>query len=169
LPQDFSDEEMARAWTLSESDKQEIGKYRKNFRLFIAVQLCAIRLYGRFLSEVNDLSPHIVNYLNSQLSLPPSLAIHVPDREATYVEHRKNILDYLGFRKFDEETHARLELWLKEKADQGVLPEDLFHQAEKYLLADHVILPGVCSGKIDWYCLRNRLMKEFCLVKKICG
>ena len=36
LPQDFSDEEMARDWTLSESDRQEIGKYRKRFRLFIA-------------------------------------------------------------------------------------------------------------------------------------
>ena len=56
LPQDFSDEEMARDWTLSEMDKQEVGKYRKNPRLFIAMQLCAVRLYGRFLGEVNDLT-----------------------------------------------------------------------------------------------------------------
>ena len=39
LPQNFSDEEMARDWTLSASDKEEIGKYRKNSRLFVAVQL----------------------------------------------------------------------------------------------------------------------------------
>ena len=72
LPQDFSDEEMARDWTLSEADKREINRYRTNSRLFIAIQLCAVRLYGRFLVEVNDLSPRIVSYLNSQLKLPPS-------------------------------------------------------------------------------------------------
>ena len=68
LPQDFSDEEMARDWTLSEADQQEIGKYRKNSRLFIATQLCAVRLYGRFVMDVNDLSPRIINYLNGQLA-----------------------------------------------------------------------------------------------------
>ena len=59
LPQEFSTEEMARDWTLSPEDKQEIGKYRKNSRLFIAIQLCAVRLYGRFLGDVHDLSPQI--------------------------------------------------------------------------------------------------------------
>ena len=62
LPRLFSDEEMTRDWTLSEDDKHEVGKYRKDYRLFIAVQLCALRLYGRFLGEVNDVSPRIVNY-----------------------------------------------------------------------------------------------------------
>lgn len=71
LPQDFSDEEMARDWTLSYADKKEIGKYRKSSRLFIAIQLSSVRLYGRFLAEVNGLSPRIVSYLNNQLGLPP--------------------------------------------------------------------------------------------------
>lgn len=96
MPQDFSDEEMARDWTLSEADKKEVNRYRTNSRLFIAIQLCAVRLYGRFLLEVNDLSPRIVSYLNSQLELPPSLTINTPDRDATFSEQRKNILTYLG-------------------------------------------------------------------------
>jgi len=83
LPQHFSDEEMARDWTLSESDRQEIERYRKNSRLYIAIQICAVRLYGRFLNPVHDLSPHIVDYLGQQLDLPPSLAVEVPEREAT--------------------------------------------------------------------------------------
>jgi hypothetical protein len=86
MSNDFSDEEMARDWTLSESDKQEISKYRKDSRTFVAAQICAIRLYGRFISEVNDLSPRIANYLNLQLRLPPSLTIMAPDRKATYIE-----------------------------------------------------------------------------------
>ncbi len=64
LPQDFSDEEMDRDWTFSEADKKEINRYRTNSRLFISIQLCGVRLYGRFLVEVNDLSPRIVSYLN---------------------------------------------------------------------------------------------------------
>lgn len=89
LPHDFSDEEMVRDWTLSEADKKEVNRYRTNSRLFIAIQLCAVRLYGRFLVEVNDLSRRIVSYLNSQLELPPSLTINTPDRDATFSEQRK--------------------------------------------------------------------------------
>jgi hypothetical protein len=53
LPQDFSGEKIARDWTLSESDKKEVNRYRTNSHLFIAIQLCAVRLYGPFLVEVN--------------------------------------------------------------------------------------------------------------------
>ena len=142
LPQDFSDEEMVRDWTLSDNDKQEISKYRKNFRLYIVVQLCAIRLYGRFLSEVYELSPRIVNYLGHQLDLPPTLAIQIPKREATYLAHRKNILNYLGFRKFDESVQAQLQTSLEQQAAQGTLPNELFQMAENYLLSIRVVLPG---------------------------
>jgi len=39
LAQDFSDEEMSRDWTLMELDKQEVGRYRTNSRLFVSVNL----------------------------------------------------------------------------------------------------------------------------------
>lgn len=142
LPQDFSDEEMARDWTLSEADKKEIGRYRTNSRLFVAIQLCAIRLYGRFLVEVNDLSPRIVSYLNNQLELPPSLTITAPDRDATYSEQRKNILTYLGFSKYDDQAEAGLQSWLEKQVAQGLLPDELFLRAERYLLSVKVVLPG---------------------------
>ncbi|MDZ4152864.1 DUF4158 domain-containing protein, partial [Methylicorpusculum sp.] len=142
LSQDFSDEEMARDWTLSDADKKEISKYRKNSRIFIAIQLSALRLYGRFLAEVNSLSPRIVNYLNNQLGLPPSLTVATPDREATFSEYRKNILNYLGFSKYDDEAQARLQKWLERQALQAHLPDELFLRAERYLLAERVVLPG---------------------------
>ena len=100
-PHDFSDEELARDWTLSAADIQEIGTYRRTSRLFIAVQMCAVRLYSRFLVDVHDLSPRIVSYLIRQLDLPPSLTIRVPDREATLIEQRKQILAYLEFSRYD--------------------------------------------------------------------
>ena len=87
---------MARDWTLSADDKAEINKYRRSSRLVVAVQLCAVRLYGRFLTRLQDLSPRILNYLTSQLALPPILTIAEPEREATMLEHHQNILRYLG-------------------------------------------------------------------------
>ena len=41
LPQHFSDEEMARDWTLLEGDRQEIERYRRDSRLYIAIQIRA--------------------------------------------------------------------------------------------------------------------------------
>ncbi len=142
LAQEFSDEEMARDWTLSEEDREELGKYRRSSRLFIAIQLCAVRLYGRFLNSVHDLSPRIVSYLNGQLDLPPSIAVKAPKREATYLEQRKNILGYLEFQRFDESVQEQLQVWLEERAKQGVLPDELFQQAEQHLLANRMLLPG---------------------------
>ncbi|MEM9400623.1 MAG: Tn3 family transposase [Verrucomicrobiota bacterium] len=142
LPQEFSDEEMARDWTLSEKDREEIGKYRKNSRLYISIQLCAVRLYGRFLAQIDSVSPRIIAYLGSQLELPPSLTVEMPEREATYLKHRKNILNYLGFHRFDDDTRVRLQNWLGEWARKGLLPGTLFPQAENYLLNNQILLPG---------------------------
>lgn len=142
LPQQFSDEEMVRDWTLSKRDHLEVNKYRKQFRLGIAIQLCAMRLYGRFLNQIQDLSPRVVNYLNSQLKLNPTLAISVPDREATVLKHRKIILTYLGFRKFDTKAEADLDRWIEEQANLGMLPGELFQRAERYLLLQRIVLPG---------------------------
>jgi Domain of unknown function (DUF4158) len=133
---------MARDWTLSESDRGEIRKYRKSSRLFVAIQLCAVRRYGRFFPQVHELSPSIVHYLGPQLDLPPSLALEVPDRKATYTEYRQHILTYLGFQKFDDAAHAQLATWLQQHARQGLLPEALFQQAEHYLLDHRILLPG---------------------------
>ena len=52
VPQHVSEEDMARDWTLSDSDRAEIRKHRTSFRLFVAIQLCAVRLYGRFFTLV---------------------------------------------------------------------------------------------------------------------
>ncbi len=55
-PQVFSDEELARDWTLTVHDLREIGKYRKSSCLFISVQICSVRLYGCFINEVDIIS-----------------------------------------------------------------------------------------------------------------
>jgi len=142
LPQQFSDEEMVCDWTLSKHDNHEINRYRKQYRLSIAIQLCAMRLYGRFLSQIQDLSPRIINYLSNQLKLQPTLTISLPDREATVLEHRKKILTYLGFHKFDSKVESDLDHWIEEQVNQGMLPSELFKRAEHYLLLQRIVLPS---------------------------
>ncbi|MEM9103759.1 MAG: DUF4158 domain-containing protein [Pseudomonadota bacterium] len=108
LLQNFSDEEMIRDCALSEADKKEFVRYRTQSSLFITIQFCAVRLYSRFLAEVNDLSPRIVSYLNNQLELPPSLTVNTPDRDATFLKQRKKIPLYLGSSKYDDTAQANL-------------------------------------------------------------
>lgn len=142
LPQSFSDEQMVRDWTLSQLDREEISKYRKNSRLFIAAQICTVRLYGRFLNQVSDLCTPILHYLAQQLDLPPSINIEAPERKATYTEYRHNILQHLGFQKFDESAQTKLANWLEQQAYFGLLPTELFPKAEQYLLEQHILVPG---------------------------
>jgi TnpA family transposase len=142
LPQQVSDEALVRDWTLLDSDHHEIARYRKGFRVYIAIQICAVRLYGRFVPHVREVSPHMVNYLGQQLDLPPSLAVEVPEREATALEHRQNVLKHLGFQRFDPSAHAHLTTWIEQQARRGTLPDTLFQQAENYLLDQRVLLPG---------------------------
>jgi hypothetical protein len=142
LPQHVSDEELVRDWTLLASDHHEIARYRKGFRVSIAIQICAVRLHGRFVNHVHEVSPHIVNYLGQQLDLPPSLTVEVPAREATALAHRQNVLKHLGFQRFDPSAHAHLTTWLDQQARRGTLPDALFQQAENYLLDKRVLLPG---------------------------
>ena len=66
----------------------------------------------------------------------------VPEREATLLEHRNNILKYLGFQRFDDKAEADLDRWIEEYARQGLLPDELFHRAERYLLLNRIVLPG---------------------------
>ena len=138
----FSDEEMARDWTLSESDLKEITRYRKNARLYIAIQICCVRLYGRFFQRINDLSVRVINYLNAQLGLPANLSVDISSRKATLSIYRNNVLTYLGFNKFDESSEKRLGDWLTEKARLGILPDQLFLQSQAYLLDHQILLPG---------------------------
>jgi hypothetical protein len=68
--------------------------------------------------------------------------VEVPERQATLLEHRNNILKYLGFRRFDDKVEADLDRWVETQARQGLLPDELFHRAERYLLLNRIVLPG---------------------------
>jgi Domain of unknown function (DUF4158) len=84
LPEDPSDDELLRHWTLSEADTREILRCRgDDNRQRFALQLCALRLFGRFVPNHTAVPVRILNSLGRQLDLPPTLFLPPPHREAT--------------------------------------------------------------------------------------
>jgi Domain of unknown function (DUF4158) len=96
LPEDPTDEELVRHWTLSEADKHEVLQCRgEDNRRCFALQLCALRTYGRFVPNQAAVPVRILNYLGRQLDLPPTLFLLPPHREATDLEQEQRIRAYL--------------------------------------------------------------------------
>jgi hypothetical protein len=139
---DFSAEEIARDWTLSDFDLEHISAFRKSYQLYAAVQICSIRLQGCFLASVQELSPHIINYLNSQIGLPVTMYVNEPTRRATRSQYHRQILTHLSFKKYDEKIHLELEDWARNKAEQGLFPHDILLLAEGFLLKKKIVLPS---------------------------
>jgi hypothetical protein len=98
LPEDPSEEELARNWSLSQADNAQVVRCRgdDNCRRF-ALQICALRQYGRFLEDYSYVPVRILNHINRQLQLPPALSLQAPERNATETEHRERIREHLGY------------------------------------------------------------------------
>ena len=98
LPEDPSEEELARHWTLSEADKRETMQSRgdENRRHF-ALQLCVLRRYGRLLEGGETAPVRILNHLGAQLELPPVLFVTGALRPVTEMQYADRVRRYLGF------------------------------------------------------------------------
>ncbi len=143
LPSEPSDEELARDWTLTETDHEQVRRCRGDGnRLRFAIQLCALRTYGRFVSNFVTIPVRIANYLGRQLELPPVLFVEPPEREATDLQHERRIRGYLGFRSFDGKVIAKVERWLRQRAEQGSTPAELVELAEDVLRSWKIVLPA---------------------------
>ena len=146
LPVDPSDEELARNWTLSEADQREVRRCRGDGnRLRFAVQLCTLRIYGRYVNDFVSVPARIANYVCRQFDMSPVLFIPPPEREATDLEHERRIRSYLGFERFDRNATTRLERRLAQQAERGVPPDELVDYAEGLLRSWKVIQPARSS------------------------
>jgi hypothetical protein len=143
LPLDPSDEELARDWTLSEADKIEIRQCRgDDNRLRFAIQLCLLRLHGRFLNDYETMPLRIVNHLGRQLGLPPVLLLGPTSRPATESEYQQRLRHYLGYRSFDADIQTELERGLEQKARAGAASQQVLEYARDVLRSWQVIPPA---------------------------
>ncbi|MCF6777848.1 Tn3 family transposase [Thiotrichales bacterium 19X7-9] len=129
-------------WTLSDKDKKEVLRYRTDSRLFISIQLCFVRNNGKFLYNCNELPIEIINYLASQLDLPPTMEVKATERKATLTDQRRSILTYLKFKKFDKKISDEFDQWIEDYARKGELPDTIMPKAQSYFLNRKIIAPG---------------------------
>jgi TnpA family transposase len=144
FPVDPTDEDLARDWTLTREDLGEVRRCRgSEKRHSFAIQLCTLRRFGRFLGDDYSTVPvRIMNHVGRQLGLPPVLLVAPPAREATDLDHERRLRDYLGFVSFDDVARARLDAWLRERAAEGLLAEELLERAVEHLHEKRTIQPG---------------------------
>jgi hypothetical protein len=146
LPADPSEEELARNWTLSEADRAEVWRCRgdDNRRRF-SVQLCVLRQYGCFPDRYQGVPVRVLNHINRQLGLMPTVSLPEAERDATESSHQQRLRDYLGYRSFDDQARMLLEEHLRSRVAQGAWPEDLFDSAMDTLRFWKIIPPAVAT------------------------
>jgi len=89
LAVDPSEEELARDFSLSESDKREVRRCRgDDHRRRFALQLCVLRQTGRFLDSYRQVPIRILTHLSRQLDLSPVLLVSETERSATEMTTR---------------------------------------------------------------------------------
>lgn len=137
----ITDEELAHIWTLNPSEAVFINKHQFQYKLHVAIQLCSLRKYGRFLDEHEGISTKVLNYLASQIGQGASFKINVPDREKTYTKQCQEIIQHLGFKRPSLEEQEALSSWLLEKSEDEVRRDFLIEMAEKRLLDQKIVLP----------------------------
>ena len=143
FPDDPSPEELLQYWTLSERDSAEVRRCRGEAqRRRFAVQLCALRAYGRFLPEAAAAPVAITHYRARQLHLSLVLFGKVPGRLAAETEHVHRMRAYLGWQPFDEAARTRLTHWLPQRATDDLPPRDLVPRAEDILRAWQIVVPA---------------------------
>ena len=172
LPADPTDEELTRDWTLKADDRVEIHRCRGDAnRHRFAIQLCALRTFGRF---IDDVPVRIANHVGRQLGLPPSLFTAPSDRAATDTGHAQRIRAHLHCLPFDEQAQERLRRWLAERALTGVLGAPLLDSAAGALRSWKIELPARstlerlvdgCAARGEeaiWQRIQERVTPEFC-------
>ena len=143
LPRDPSDDELGRDWKLSKDDLGATFRCRgDDKRLSFAIQLCVLRRYGRFLEDYITVPVRILNEVGRQLGLPPVLFASPPARKRTDTLHEQRIRKHLGFVTFDDSARAKLETWLRARAAEGILADELVMRAEHHLLSLQVVIPA---------------------------
>ena len=146
IPEDPSEDELARHWSLSSADLAVIAQCRSpDHRRRFALQLCVMRVHGRFLDDYRHAPIKIVNHLSRQLGLAPVLFLDRPGRAQTEREQSLRIRRHLGLRGFDQQAAADLREWLRQGAIEGRTVADLLLRAEEKLREWRVMLPATST------------------------
>lgn len=143
LSHDLSEDELAQHWILSSEDILEVNRSRKPIpRIHWAVQLCVLRLHGRFLTPF-IVPSKITNYLHKQIGLPLTF-IDITDEPniKTKFEHFSQISTYCRFSQFKSSHSDILMNYLNQLVNEGIEAEQYFELCLDFLFKNKILPPG---------------------------
>jgi TnpA family transposase len=144
LPDDLSDRDIARYYTLSADDLAFILPHRRHVnQLGIAVQLCLLRFPGRTLMSMPDVPVRVLRAIAQQLGVAPTAFVRYGARRATCYEHLDAIKAHYGYRTLTwQDTRAVMgAIFAQAQANAQALP--LVKAVLQQLRDRHLIAPGI--------------------------
>lgn len=155
---DLSEDEIIRDWSLHSNDLAFIKKFRRQYQLWIYLQVCSLRLLGQLLDNPNTLNTRIVGHACKSLALDIVGTVEVPERDATRTDYKQSIFTHLKFKPFNN-AKDKFYSWLEQKVQAGMLvPEMLVPEAETFLIMSKIALPTLYYLKrhINSFCSKQQ-------------
>lgn len=154
----LSEDEIIRDWSLHAEGLAFVKKFRKQYQLWVYLQLCSLTLFGQLLDNPNTLDTRIIGHACKSLLLDISGTVEMPERDATKTDYKKSIFAHLKFKPFNDAKDIFYS-WLEQKVQAGMLvPEHLVPKAESFLIASKTALPTLYYLKrhINSFCAQQQ-------------
>ena len=144
FPDPIPDEDLSAFFTLSDTDKLEVGKQRgAHNQLGFALQLCALRYLGFAPDDLHSTPRPAVLVVARQLALPPEALAAYGHRIHTRTTHLQQVQAYLGFSPALPLDFEALTNWLVDRALEHDKPTLLLQLACDKLRRERIVRPGV--------------------------
>ncbi len=166
VPEDISDFEIARHYTLTDKDIGIISLHRRDYnRLGFAVQLCMLRNPGWPLGSHNEIPDMVLSYIAEQLHVNPEIFSKYFQRRMTKYEHLEELQTTYGYRQYSEEDGEMLSIHLLPFAMENDNIIHLIRESINKLKRNLVILPGITT--IERIVNEVRIMADEQVIKSI--
>lgn len=152
IPEEISEQELGRYFTLSEFDLETIKKRRRDYnRLGFAIQLCVLGYQGWSLTEVEPIPKTILKHVAKQIDVDPQSFSLYSAREATKYEHLEEIRNIYGFKNFTAYEYRKTSRYLLHHAMKNGNTIYLLNTLKEELKKQRVLLPGMTTlERIVW-------------------
>ena len=146
----MDEEKIIIKWLLTGEEKEFITNKSRGTenRLKYAVQVCHLRLKGRFVEEWSEVSIKILNHLAKQLEVELVYSKLTFGNKNSESRIRIEVKDLLCFKEFDFESDKLVGEFVEQNPILINKKEDITDAIEKYLVGSRIVLPS-----------RSRLMK----------
>ncbi|HML84491.1 MAG TPA: DUF4158 domain-containing protein, partial [Bacteroidales bacterium] len=147
IPENISDWEIAKYYTLNDSDIGIINQNRRDYnRVGFALQLCYLRHLGYTYTNITEIPRTVALYVANQLNIASIVDIdQYGTRKATRVIHMQTIREIYGYNPFTENDNLNLEKYLLPYAMENDNSIRLIKLTIGYLREQKIILPGITT------------------------